>query len=95
MTCDRLLDEELFDLLNGELDLERAREIQRAPKDLDRRQRLLAIAQQKLGWSEPIVLPLQENLFVVRTDAGKKVRCRCGHYFDDYRRNWKSSCSRL
>jgi acetone carboxylase gamma subunit len=87
----RLLDEELADLLNGRLDLDRVREIQRAPKDLDRRERLVAIAQKALGWSEPILLPLQEGLFVVQTAAGKKVRCRCGHYFGDYRRNWKES----
>ncbi len=87
----RLLDEELFDLLNGQLDLERVREIQRAPKDLDRRQRLLDIAQRRLGWSEPIVLPLQESLFIVQTDVGKQVRCRCGHYFGIYRHNWKES----
>jgi len=85
----RLLDEELADLMEGRLDLDRVRDIQRAAKDLDRRERVIAIAQRHLGWSERIVLPLQEGLYLVQTDAGKKVRCRCGHFFDHYRRNWK------
>lgn len=87
----RVLDKDLVELMEGRLDLDRVREIQRAPKDLDRRSRMLALAQKVLGWSEPIVLPLQEGLFIVQTSEGKKVRCRCGHDFDDYRRNWKES----
>jgi acetone carboxylase gamma subunit len=86
-----LEEKELSDLLDGTLDLERVREIQRAPKDLDRRERLLAIEQKRLGWKDRIVLALQESLFIVQTDAGKTVRCRCGHHFGDYRRNWKES----
>lgn len=89
----RLLDEELNDLLDGKLDLERVREIQRHPKDGDRRQRVLSLYQKRFGWTDPIVLPLQEALFIVQKAEGKVVRCRCGHEFGSYRQNWKEQAA--
>lgn len=85
----RLLDEELNDLMDGRLDLDRVREIQRAPKDQDRRERVASLYQKRFGWTDPIVLMLQECLFIVQKTEGKTVRCRCGHEFGSYRQNWK------
>lgn len=85
-----ILAEEIDDLIDGKLNLERVREIQAAPKDSDRRERVIAAWQKRLSWEEPIVLCLQENLFIVQGDI-KTVRCRCGHDFGHYKTNWKES----
>lgn len=88
-----ILDEEILDLIDGRLNLERVHEIQAEPKDADRRQRVLAAWQARLGWKETILLPLQESLFIVQKGeqrgAPRIVRCACGHDFCDYRTNWK------
>lgn len=88
-----ILDEEIQDLIDGRLGLERVHEIQAEAKDLDRRQRVLAAWQARLGWKERILLTLQESLFIVQKGGGagrqRIVRCACGHDFCDYRTNWK------
>lgn len=85
-------DEELKDLIDGKLDPQRVRELQSAPKEADRRARMIALYQERVSFEEPIVLPLQENLFVVQTEQGKTVRCgQCGHDYGPYTRNWKES----
>ena len=84
-------DEELSDLLDGKLDPERVREVQSKAKDADRKQRVLALVQERVPWDEPTVLCLQEHLYVVQTPKGKTVRCGCGQDFGDYRVNWKES----
>lgn len=87
-----ITDEELKDLIDGKLDSERVREIQSETKDPERRTRMIALYQARVPFDDPIVLPLQENLFVVQTDKGKVVRCgQCGHDFGTYKRNWKES----
>jgi acetone carboxylase gamma subunit len=41
-------------------------------------------------WSDRILVPLQENLYVVERDDGARVvKCFCGYEFGDYRLNWK------
>ena len=84
-------DEELKDLLDGKLHSDRVRELQSLPKDQSRRERIVGLWQQRLRWKEPIVLCLQENLFVVQGEKAKTVRCKCGHDFGHYRVNWKES----
>jgi len=82
-------DAELRDLVAGTLDPERVREVQSEPKDSDRKRRVLEVVQEQVPWDEPVVLCLQENLYVVQGDGQKTVRCGCGHEFGDYRVNWK------
>lgn len=78
------------DLLQGRLSSEAVQRMQRQDKDPGRRQMVLDIEQERLGWSEPILVCLQEHLFVVQRDDGSRVvRCDCGHEFGDYRVNWK------
>ena len=78
------------DLLQGRLSSEAVQRMQRHDKDPDRRRMVLEIEQERLGWSEPILVCLQEHLFVVQRDDGSRVvRGGCGHEFGDYRANWK------
>lgn len=87
-----ITDEELRDLIDGKLNPERVRELQSEPKDPARRTRMVNLYQERVPFDEPIVLPLQENLFVVQSESGKTVRCgQCGHDFGTYKRNWKES----
>jgi acetone carboxylase gamma subunit len=77
-------------LLDGVLPDADVHAIMSSYKDADRFDAMLSIYQDRLGWDERILLPLAENLFIVESDAGRHlVRCRCGHYFGDYRQNWK------
>jgi acetone carboxylase, gamma subunit len=85
-----ILDEEINDLIDGRLNLERVGEIQAESKDADRRARVIAAWQSRLGWKDPIVLCLQESLFIVQRGTERIVRCACGHDFCEYRTNWKN-----
>jgi acetone carboxylase gamma subunit len=59
------------------------------PKDTDRFDKYLAILQERVGWLEPILLPLAEHLYIVQKGRERIVKCDCGHEFGDYRENWK------
>ena len=80
----------LADLLGGHLSVEETIEIVRKPKDKNRFETLLEIEQERVAWDDPILVVLQEHLYVVRKeDKSRIVKCRCGQEFGDYRRNWK------
>jgi acetone carboxylase gamma subunit len=83
----------ISDLLRGRLSSDELQQLQRQPKNLSRQSQVVAIEQERLGWRERIIMPLQEHLFVVEdpTSGTVSVRCDCGNWFDDYRRNWKES----
>jgi acetone carboxylase, gamma subunit len=82
----------IADLLAGTLSGEELQALQRQEKDPGRLRMVCEIAQERLGWTERILLPLQEHLYVVGSDGGSRtVRCDCGHDFGDYRVNWKES----
>jgi len=79
-------------LLRGGLPPEALERIQRQQKDPDRFEKVIEIEQHRLGWTEPILVCLQEHLFVVeKPDGSRVVRCDCGHEFGDYRANWKEA----
>ena len=86
-------DELISDLLRGRLSSDELQQLQRQPKDLARLSQVVAIEQQRLGWDECILMPLQEHLFIVEDPVSgtPSVRCDCGCWFGDYRRNWKES----
>ena len=84
-----ILDQEIHDLIEGKLDLERVRELQSESKDADRRERVNQVWQARLKWTDRIVLCLQESLFIVQRGKERVVRCACGHEFCGYRTNWK------
>ena len=84
--------ETLRQLRAGTLDFERVHEMQSAHKDPQRFSEMLAIAQASVVWSEKILLPYAEHLYIVEKPSGERlVKCDCGHEFGDYRRNWKLS----
>lgn len=85
----RYQDETIRKLLDGTLPLEEVAILQR-DKDEDRLATVLRLEQERLGWQDTILLPLQEHLFIVeRADGARLVRCDCGQEFGDYRVNWK------
>lgn len=80
----------LRDLLDGSISSADLQAIQRAPKDARRSEMVIELEQQRVAFDDPIVVCLQEALYVVRRPDGQLVvRCRCGHDFGDHRRNWK------
>lgn len=84
-------DEIISKLVEGSLEPDALLEMQRAPKDEDRFERVLAAEQKRVPWKEKILLCLQEHLYIVEKDGEKIVKCTCGQEFGDYRRNWKES----
>ena len=84
---------ELERLIDGQLPWVRVQEIMKAAKDSDRFEKWVEILQERVPWSEPILLPLSPNLFIVQKDGERVVKCRCGQEFGDYRVNWKLSAS--
>ncbi|MFN8625947.1 MAG: acetone carboxylase subunit gamma [Candidatus Binatia bacterium] len=83
--------QDLTDLIDGTLPWPQLKHIVSSPKDDDRFQRLRDILQARVPWTETILLPLTEHLYVVAKDGQRIVKCDCGHEFGDWRRNWKLS----
>jgi acetone carboxylase, gamma subunit len=80
----------LEQLLDGELPEGQVHEIISSYKDRDRFVQMIQIYQERVSWTDRILLPYGENLFVVQKEDGERVvRCRCGHDFCDPRSNWK------
>lgn len=81
--------EMIRDLIDGRLPLEEVTLMQHE-KDADRAARVIEVEQQRVPWDEPILVCLQEHLFVVEKPTGERVvKCLCGNEFGDYRINWK------
>jgi acetone carboxylase gamma subunit len=80
----------LRDLVEEKLPRAQVRAIQSGYKDADRFDKYLEILQERVSWSDRIVLPFGEHLFIVAKGKGTYlVKCDCGHEFCDYRENWK------
>ena len=77
------------DLLDGNLPWSETHHIMSGYKDADRFQKYRAIVQERIGGSDPVVLPIGEKLVIIRSESGLVVRCFCGYEFGDYRTNWK------
>ncbi|MBM3132710.1 MAG: acetone carboxylase subunit gamma [Chloroflexi bacterium] len=83
--------QDLKELYEGKLPWEKVKEIMSRPKDDDRFEKYLEILQEKVPWSERILLPIGEHLYIVQKGKDRIIKCDCGHEFGDYRRNWKLS----
>lgn len=81
--------ETLRSLIEGRLDGETIRQIQRSVKDEDRFEKMLEIEQERVPWKERILLPLQEHLYVVEKERRRIIKCSCGYEYGDYQENWK------
>ena len=82
-------DEIIADLIDGRLNWQKTKEIISNPKDPGRFDQVLRILQDRVNWSEKILLPLAEHLYIVQKRTERIVKCDCGHEFGDYRENWK------
>jgi len=78
------------DLIDGRLSWPQLKELLFHSKDPDRFQVVMNVLRERLGWEEPVLLPLAEHLYVVQKGAQRLVRCDCGCEFGDYRENWKT-----
>jgi acetone carboxylase, gamma subunit len=82
------------DVVAGSIGSDDLQAVQRAPKDPARRQTVIELEQERVAFDDPILVCLQEALYVVaRPDGERVVKCRCGQDFGDYRRNWKESAA--
>jgi acetone carboxylase gamma subunit len=82
--------ETLAALYDERLSRREVRNIQSSFKNPDRFDQWLALLQQRVPYPEPIVLPAGEGLNIVRAENGEyATRCDCGHWFSEWRSNWK------
>ena len=84
--CD---DQTVADLIDGELDWPKVKEIISHPKDPERFEQVIRILQGRVAWEEKILLPLAEHLYIVQKGAERIIKCDCGHEFGPYTENWK------
>jgi acetone carboxylase, gamma subunit len=83
--------EMIRDLIDGRLPLEEVTRMQQE-KDQDRTRRVIEVEQDRVSWDDPILVCLQEHLYVVQKESGERVvKCICGNEFGDYRINWKEA----
>ena len=90
-TGGRTLEPQTLAALYGEeLSRREIKDIQSSFKNPDRFDQWLALLQEQAEYPEPIVLPAGEGLNIVRRGEGEYLtRCDCGHWFGDWRSNWK------
>lgn len=86
--------ENIRQLVEGILPWDTSRALMRMEnKDDDRFLKYVEVLQERVSWSEKILVRLAEHLYVVRkNDGARVVKCTCGQEFGDYRINWKLSC---
>ena len=81
--------EVIRELAAGKLPWPQTRRIMSAYKDDDRFYKYVEVLQDRVSWSDPILLPVSDHLFICESAEGRVTRCECGHSFGDYRKNWK------
>jgi acetone carboxylase gamma subunit len=79
----------LRDLAEGKTDPQVLLALQSSVKDEGRFEAMLEVEQTRVPWSENILVPIGEHLYVVQKGKERIVKCSCGHEFGDYRQNWK------
>jgi acetone carboxylase, gamma subunit len=85
--------EVIHDLVSGALPWPQTKRIMSAYKDEDRFFKVLEILQERVSWTDRILLPIGDRLFIVQSPRGRVTKCECGHDFGDYRKNWKLSAN--
>ena len=85
--------EVIADLVAGTLPWPQTRRIMSAYKDDDRFFKYVAVLQDRVGWQDPILLPVGDHLFICQSGDERVTKCECGHSFGDYRKNWKLKAS--
>jgi acetone carboxylase gamma subunit len=79
-------------MITGKLSWDELKLIISGRKDPNRFDVVLEILQDYVSWSEKIILPLHEHLYIVSKNGQRIVKCDCGYEFGDYRENWKNKC---
>jgi acetone carboxylase gamma subunit len=81
----------IADLVDGRVDQDTLQQMLSTPKDPERFSIYLDILQERVTWSDKIVLPLAPKLYIVQQKTSKQwwVRCECGHDFCGWKDNWK------
>lgn len=79
-------------MINGKLPWDELKPIISGRKDPNRFDLILEILQNRVSWSEKIILPLHEHLHIVAKESQRIVKCDCGYEFGDYKENWKTKC---
>lgn len=80
-------------LVDGELsDDELRNEVLPDPKDPKRFQKVREVLQEETGWDDPVLVPLNDHMYVVGTDEGRVIRSHCGEDLCDADENWKEYC---
>ena len=77
------------DLIDGKLPGEQTKRIMSDYKDEDRFDKYLQVLQERVPWSEQILMPIGEHLQIVQKGPDRVVKCDCGHEFGPYTDNWK------
>ena len=81
--------EVIRDLASGQLPWPQTRRIMSAYKDDDRFLKMVSVLQDRVPWTDPILLPIGDHLFICQSGNERVTKCECGHSFGDYRKNWK------
>lgn len=77
-------------LIDGDLSWEELKEdVLPKPKDSNRFESTLEVLQERVEWDDPILMPLNDHLFVVGSEEDRLVKAECGHEFCDHGENWK------
>jgi len=94
MTQEIATKENLRLLVDGKLPWEEVKKLIRlSPKDIDRFWKYLDVLQERVPWSDRILLRISDHLYIVAKEGGDRVvKCDCGQELGDYRANWKLSC---
>ncbi len=79
-------------MIDGDLEWEELKPIISGTKDPNRFNKIVEILQERVPWSEKIILPLHEHLYIVSKQEQRIVKCDCGYEFGDYKVNWKIKC---
>ena len=81
-------------LVDGTIDDDNAERLLKLPrKDKKRFFNYIEVLQEKVSWSDRILLRLGDKLYVVaKSNKRRETQCECGYSFGDYRTNWKLGC---
>ena len=85
---------QIEDLVDGKLPFPMVHNMLSSYKDPDRFDRYIEILEERVPWSERILLPYGLHLYIVeKTDGARVVKCDCGKEFGSYKENWKYNAS--
>lgn len=77
-------------LIDGELSWNELRnEVLPDPKDPHRFEVTREVLQEQVEWDHPILVPINDHVFVVGSDDGRLFKGACGHEFCGVEDNWK------